>query len=128
MNPNWEGKISNELRHEFKEIGEEAAGIARALVPVRTGELQKSISSKVHQPAGKIWVEVTADAPHAAYVEYGTGRRGRMTQNMAIGATISEMRELGRPAFSYGARPGMVAQPYLRPALIYILKTRFRMG
>lgn len=49
-------------------MGEEVATLARAYAPHQTGELVSSIRV-VH---GEREVKVVADAPHAAFVEFGT--------------------------------------------------------
>ncbi len=52
-----------------------------------------------------------------------------MTQNVAIGASMSQMRAFGRRAgYSHGPSKGMVAQPFLRPAAIAIMARYFRLG
>lgn len=53
-----------------KKVADKIAAQARAVVPVRTGYLQSSIVS-VSISAGKE-AEVQANAPYAAFVEYGT--------------------------------------------------------
>ncbi len=78
---------------------------AEALVPVDTGELRASIKALPAVDDGnQIKAEVVADAPHAAYVEFGTGQRG--------------VASSGAGPLSYRMDwPGMPAQPYMRPAL-----------
>jgi len=76
---------------------------AQQIVPVDTGELRDSGHVVVVVEDKRCYARVQFDADHAAFVEYGTGRRG---------------------AASAGAGPhgynqewaGMAAQPYLRPA------------
>jgi hypothetical protein len=46
---------------------------------------------------------VVFDSPHAAYVEYGTGQRGEASAGAGDGPYDPNW-------------PGMVAQPFLRPA------------
>ncbi len=78
---------------------------AKALCPVDTGELQASIHVASVELVGTVVTgSVVADAPHAAYVEFGTGIRG------------SESPGAGAGPYS-PTWPGMPAQPYLRPAL-----------
>jgi len=50
---------------------EEAAGAARELAPVDSGELRRSISVRQISP---LETAVVAAAPHAAMVEFGTSR------------------------------------------------------
>ncbi len=78
---------------------------AQALCPVDTGELQASIHVASVELVGTVVTgSVVADAPHAAYVEFGTGIRG------------SESPGAGAGPYS-PTWPGMPAQPYMRPAL-----------
>jgi HK97 gp10 family phage protein len=78
---------------------------AKTIVPVRTGELRDSIHATEPQDREHTVVgSVVADAPHAGYVEYGTGIRGAASE--------------GAGPYPYSATwPGMAARPYLRPAL-----------
>jgi HK97 gp10 family phage protein len=77
---------------------------AQAIVPVRTGELKASIETEVTWSGNAVEGEVSANAPHAAYVEFGTGQRGAASA--------------GAGPYPYTESwPGMPAQPYMRPAL-----------
>lgn len=77
---------------------------AKLLVPVDTGELRDSIEVQEVEDTGKtVRGAVVASAPHASFVEYGTGARGAASP--------------GAGPYTYNmAWPGMRAQPYLRPA------------
>ena len=78
---------------------------AQRLCPVRTGALRDSIHAEDTQETGKTVVgNVVADAPYAAYVEFGTGIRGASSEGAGKGPYS--------PTW-----PGMEAQPFLRPAL-----------
>lgn len=78
---------------------------AQSACPVRTGALRESIAAVEPEETGKTVVgEVVAAAPYAGYVEYGTGRRGASSA--------------GAGPYPYNQDwPGMVAQPFMRPAL-----------
>jgi HK97 gp10 family phage protein len=79
---------------------------ARALVPVDTGELRDSIQKDPIVDDGELVIAtVSATANHSAYIEFGTGKRGAESP----GADLRHRYTL--------SWPGMVAQPYLRPAL-----------
>lgn len=79
---------------------------ARTLVPVRSGELRDSIQKDPPTDDGdRITATISATAPHAAFLEFGTGRRGAASP----GADLRHVYTL--------SWPGMGAQPYLRPAL-----------
>jgi HK97 gp10 family phage protein len=78
---------------------------SQRLVPVDTGALKASGKQELVEEGGDIVGYVTYDAPHAMFVETGTGQRG------AASAGAS-------PDVTYSATwPGMAAQPYARPAL-----------
>jgi HK97 gp10 family phage protein len=78
---------------------------AKAICPVDTGELRDSIIAReIVNDGQRIIGAVVATAGHAAFVEFGTGARGAASA--------------GAGPFSYTMSwPGMVAQPYMRPAL-----------
>ena len=78
---------------------------AKAICPVDTGDLRDSIVARAIRDEGqRIIGPVAATMPYAAFVEFGTGRRGA--------------ESAGAGPFQYSMSwPGMAAQPYLRPAL-----------
>lgn len=77
---------------------------AQALVRVDTGDLQAKIHMTVTLSGQNVTGSVIADSDHAAYVEFGTGIRGASSE--------------GAGPYPYDPLwPGMVAQPFLRPAL-----------
>ena len=74
------------------------------LVPVDTGELKDSGSYAVEWAGHAVKGKVSYSAGHAAFVCFGTGIRGSASA--------------GAGPFPYSTTwPGMVAQPYIRPAL-----------
>ena len=77
---------------------------AKAICPVDTGALQNSITSSVATTDKTVVGTISADMFYAAYVEYGTGRRG--AESPGAGPYPYKM-----------SWPGQVAQPYMRPAL-----------
>jgi HK97 gp10 family phage protein len=77
---------------------------AKAICPVDTGALRDSISFRVDEVGSTIQGTVYAGMFYAAYVEYGTGRRGAGSAGAG-----------GYPYTPTWA--GQTAQPYLRPAL-----------
>lgn len=93
------------------------ASEARALCPVETGELQASIGSEVALRGPLVTGTVFATAPHAAFVEFGTGLIGAASPHGALpqegvpftGSWIYDFRGRGWK--------GMPARPYMRPAL-----------
>lgn len=74
---------------------------AEAIVPVDTGDLRDSGHVEA---VSDIQAAVVFDSDHAVYVEYGTGQRGAASPGAGEGPYDPNW-------------PGMVAQPYLRPAL-----------
>lgn len=81
------------------------ANEAEAIVPVDTGELKASIGvGPVALEGNAVTGTVEATAPHAAYVEFGTGIRGAASAGAGPGPYSSTWK-------------GMPAQAFLRPAL-----------
>ena len=79
--------------------------ISQGLVPVDTGELKASGSTTVEWKGSRVTGYVVYSSPHAAYNEFGTGKRGEASGN-------------GGPGISYDPNwPGMTGHPYMRPAL-----------
>ncbi len=77
---------------------------AKAICPVDTGALRDSISASTKQTGKTVVGTITAAMFYAAYVEYGTGRRG--AESAGAGPYPYKM-----------SWPGQVAKPYMRPAL-----------
>ena len=83
---------------------QQMAQLAQGYAPVDTGALRDSIQSEVNDTGKTVVGTVTAGVRYAAYVEFGTGRRG------------SESPGAGPGPYKL-SWPGMSAQPYLRPAM-----------
>lgn len=77
---------------------------AKEYCPVDTGALQNSIASEVHDTDNGVEGSVFAGVFYAPYVEFGTGIRGAESSGAGPGPYTESW-------------PGMVAQPYMRPAL-----------
>lgn len=69
--------------------------------PVGTGALRDSITAESQETGSTIVGNVGPHMPYADYVEYGTGQKG----------------DPAAPYPHVASWPGMVAQPYMRPAL-----------
>ena len=90
---------------------------AVSLVPVRSGSLRDSIGRSTELRGLQVIGFVFANAPHAAFVEYGTGLRGSASPHGALpeqgvpitGSWIYDYRGVGWI--------GMPAQPFMRPAI-----------
>jgi hypothetical protein len=77
---------------------------SQALVPVDTGALKVSGGTRVEWTGQRVTGYITYGAYYAAYVEFGTGARGAGSA--------------GAGPYPYKLSwPGMLAQPYCRPAL-----------
>ena len=84
---------------------EEVQVEAQDIVPVDTGDLRNSIMVQTVALEGSVVQgTVAANQPYAAYVEFGTGKRGAASP--------------GAGPYPYtDSWPGMPSQPYMRPAL-----------
>jgi hypothetical protein len=79
--------------------------ISQSIVPVRTGELRDDISVKSGLEDTSAWAAWGPDSVlYRYYVEFGTGKRGAASAGAGPGPYSSTW-------------PGMVAQPYQRPAM-----------
>ncbi len=101
-NPNLSRFIDDTIAPAVKKSVEASCNIiadsARSMCPVDTGNLRASITVDVQQVAFQsITGTVFATADYADYVEFGTGRRGD-------------------PIVPHTDKPGMIAQPFMRPA------------
>lgn len=81
---------------------------AKLLCPVDTGELRNSIKESGEIVPEEINCQVYTNCEHAAYVEFGTGERGRESN-------------IDRPeGVTYKADyAGQTAQPYMTPAYLH---------
>jgi HK97 gp10 family phage protein len=75
--------------------------VAKEYCPVDTGALRDSIAQNVEDAPNGVNGSVSAGMYYATYVEFGTGRKG----------------DPSAPYAHVESWPGMVAQPYMRPAL-----------
>lgn len=100
----------------------EAERIAKRLVPPPSqpqanvkeptggGGLRGNIDSA--RMKNGVW-KVFSNKRYAKFVEYGTGRRGAASQQPEPGVDS---------AYSHGSKPGMGAQPFMRPAVAEVRK------
>jgi HK97 gp10 family phage protein len=101
-NPNFSRFVDDTISPAVKKSVQAACDViaesARGFCPVDTGALRASIQVDVQQIAFQsITGTVAPTADYASYVEFGTGR-------------------LGDPIVPHTDKPGMIAQPYMRPA------------
>ena len=88
---------------ELAQTARETMDIAREMAPIGAGPRRdrRLVDSFSYEAEG-LRATVLVDNPHAAYVEFGTGRRGAAS---------------GRAPGGYDPDwPGMCAQPYMYPA------------
>jgi hypothetical protein len=79
--------------------------ISQQYVPYRTGALAASGGVEVEWSGNQITASVSYTSEHAAYNEFGTGKRGAESGH-------------GGPGIEYDPNwPGMSGSPYLRPGL-----------
>ena len=88
-----------------KNAAEAVLEISLGMVPYDTGELASSGHTTVEWTGTKVTGYVIYSSPHAAYNEFGTGRRGEESGHGAPGITYKQ------------SWPGMPGHPYIRPAL-----------
>ena len=100
------GNSEEVLYKTLQKQGELVKSEAKTLCPVDTGDLRKSIRKSTKRYKGKIVARVYTNSDHAAYVEFGTGKRGEASN------TNSNVEVTYKQDWS-----GMEAQPYLYPAL-----------
>jgi len=107
-------KIKKALMEVSEQALEEAAllveGQAKALAPVRTGELRDKIDHNIKTADGMKMAQIGSPLQYAIYVEYGTGEH----------ATNGAGRKGGwvykAPNGKFYFTRGMKAQPFLTPA------------
>lgn len=85
---------------------------AKLLTPVDTGNLRNSIKTKSESTQDGAEAQVFTDTEYAAYVEFGTGQRGRESN-------------IDRPeGISYKTDwKGQTAQPFMTPAYLHAKNT-----
>lgn len=91
---------------------------AQMIAPVRSGDLVSKIGPGPVEIKGTIVSgTVVSESDHAGFVEFGTGLRGRGTYPYEL--PQSGVPITGSWIYDYKNQQwiGMVAQPYLRPAL-----------
>jgi hypothetical protein len=112
-------------------MGEEVARLAYAYAPKKTHELANSIRA-IHGPMES---RVVAEAPYAAYVEFGTWshnvispRSGTYTIRPKNAKVLRFKGSNGQTVFTQKVEhPGVKAQPFLGPANAEVLE-RFTTG
>ena len=98
------GDIDAALSRELERVARDGMDMARELAPVGDGRSGRHLVDSFSCEARGLRACVQVTNGHAAYVEFGTGRRGAMSAGVS-------------PAnHGYdGDWPGMAAQPYMYP-------------
>ncbi|WIF95017.1 HK97-gp10 family putative phage morphogenesis protein [Caminicella sporogenes] len=102
------GNSKKALKRGISKAARLVQGDAKDLCQVDTGRLRNSIKSSVKEERGKIIGKVGTNVEYAAYVEFGTGQRGKAADIEAKDKINLSYRE---------DWAGMKPQPYLYPAL-----------
>lgn len=103
------GNSQKSLKVGIRQATKMAQGEAKGLATVGdSGMLQNSIKEKVVVKNGKITGTISSNLYYAAYVEFGTGKRGKASPS----PPKSDKRLNYRQDWA-----GMDAQPFLYPAL-----------
>lgn len=103
------------------QMADSVAELGRRYAPVDTGELRASIASY----KGPQTTSIRAEAPHAAYVEFGTWQFNTFAPKMGTyditprkpGGSLRFVNASGKTVFTNKVQhPGIKAQPYMGPA------------
>ncbi|MDD4512079.1 MAG: HK97 gp10 family phage protein [Eubacteriales bacterium] len=134
--------LAGAIARAVQQAGEDAAGKARQDAPTRgAGEgggagvsLKNSITAKTEASGGLISTVVRAAAPHAQYVEFGTGwavghncytvvqrkglnKKGEPYKPYTIKGWIYPIKSQGGEKTSFRVTQGMAPRPFMRPAM-----------
>jgi len=132
LKQNFSQEMVKKLTPPFKAAAKMMEKEAKRIVPKDTGKLRDSIKAEViigaRAPRTKkgtglkvpMGIELKATAKYAAFVEYGTGDRGRASF-IVRGPTPAGFQQ--KPMdYTHGMGRGQKAQPFIRPAMIKALK------
>lgn len=98
--------LDNAVSRGLEQSACETMELARELAPVGMGERrERRLVDSFSYEAKGLTAVMQVENPHAAYVEFGTGRRGAASAGVAPVASGYD-----------GDWPGMAAQPYMYPA------------
>lgn len=97
-------EVDTALSHELERVARDGMEMAREMAPVGDGRSGRHLVDSFSCETRGLMAAVQVTNAHAAYVEFGTGRRG------AGSAAVSPANH------GYdGDWPGMAAQPYMYP-------------
>lgn len=97
-------EIETAVSREMERVARDGMEIARGMAPVGDGSGGRHLVDSFSCQARGLTAVVQVTNDHAAYVEFGTGRRGAMSAGVSPAA----------PGYD-GDWPGMAAQPYMYP-------------
>ena len=95
-------------------------GEAKDLCPVDSGDLQQRIYTDVKSHQSKVIGKVFTNVEYAAYVEFGTGKKGEASGGDKYPGPLSYKQDKWKvniPDVGVRWTEGQPAQPYLYPAL-----------
>ncbi len=120
-------KIDKLMSSDIKKAVTDATGVvetaAKMLTPVLTGELRRSIHMDVKDKEMTVTGKVFTTNEYAAYVEFGTGRKGKGTYPYELEGIQLEYADYNwtfpdpKKEDERIWTSGQVAQPYMYPAL-----------
>lgn len=115
------GNVDEVLYKSMQQQGELVKGDAKDLCLVDLGDLRNSIKSRTSKEKGRVISEISTNNDHAAYVEFGTGKKGETTPAVdKYPGPLSYKQDKWKVNIpDVGVRwiEGQPAQPYLYPAL-----------
>lgn len=115
------GNVDEVLYKSMQKQGKLVQGNAKDLCAVDLGDLRNSIISETIKESGKIVSTISTNNDHAAYVEFGTGKKGETTPAVdKYPGPLSYKQDKWKVNIpDVGVRwiEGQPAQPYLYPAL-----------
>lgn len=103
-----------DTREQERQVGKACALVERAAkekAPKDTGELRRSISSRVEVNSGEVTGIVFSPLEYAPYVEYGTGLFAEVQGRTDVPWHYQDDEG------NWHSTSGMNPQPYMRPAL-----------
>lgn len=129
------GDVKSALAQAVKQTTETAAADAKRMAPANSGSqaggsgggsLRSSISTEQKEQIGGVEGRVFANAPHAAYVEFGTGPVGAANHSGIsphVSVSYTDRKSWVYPTVLGGKETfvttsGQPARPYLYPAAV----------